>query len=86
MDDDGQHHPGAGARAALRLIVGYQAVRRNHVSPCRFTPSCSVYAQEAISTHGLIRGGRLSIWRIMRCNPLGGHGVDLVPLSTGTER
>jgi len=72
-------------RGALSLIRAYQQLRHNHPSPCRFTPSCSAYAAEAIETYGLVRGGRLAIWRIMRCNPFGGHGVDLVPLSTGTD-
>ena len=77
---------GPGARAALRLIHGYQHLRQGSISPCRFTPSCSTYAEEAIAAHGLVRGGRMSIWRVMRCNPLGGHGVDLVPMSTGAKR
>jgi putative membrane protein insertion efficiency factor len=81
-----QRTPGVAARGALRLIHGYQHLRRNQLSPCRFTPSCSTYATEAIETHGLLKGGRLAIWRLMRCNPFGGHGVDLVPLSTGSDR
>jgi len=81
-----QKRRGVGARAALRVIHLYQGLRRHQVSPCRFSPSCSVYAEEAIETHGLLHGGRMAAWRIMRCNPFGGHGVDLVPLSTGTER
>ena len=78
--------PSLGARAALRLVHGYQHLRRGSISPCRFTPSCSSYAEEALTTHGLLRGGRMAIWRVMRCNPFGGHGVDLVPLSTGAKR
>lgn len=46
---------------------------------CRYTPSCSVYAVEAIRKHGPFRGGWLSLRRILRCNPWGGHGHDPVP-------
>jgi putative membrane protein insertion efficiency factor len=83
-----QRGTGPGSRAALQLIHSYQHLRRGSISPCRFTPSCSSYAEEAISTHGLLRGARLAIWRVLRCNPFGGHGVDLVPLSmsTGAKR
>ena len=46
---------------------------------CRFTPSCSVYATEAIEKYGLRRGGWHAIKRIMRCHPWGGSGYDPVP-------
>jgi len=46
---------------------------------CRFTPSCSVYAQEAIATHGALAGSWLAIRRIGRCHPWGGCGHDPVP-------
>ena len=46
---------------------------------CRFTPTCSQYAKEAILKHGPIKGLRLAIWRILRCNPWGGSGYDPVP-------
>ena len=81
-----QKRLGVGARAALGAIHGYQGLCHHRASPCRFSPSCSVYAEEAIETHGLLRGGRMALWRIMRCNPFGGHGVDLVSLNTETER
>ena len=48
---------------------------------CRFSPSCSTYANEAVRRHGAIRGGWLAIWRICRCNPLGSSGLDPVPES-----
>jgi len=75
-----------GAKSALWMLHSYQHLRRHQISPCRFTPSCSTYGIEAIETHGLFRGGRLAMWRVMRCNPFGGHGVDLVPLKTGAEQ
>ena len=46
---------------------------------CRFTPSCSSYALEAIKTYGAIKGTALGISRILRCNPWGNHGHDPVP-------
>ena len=46
---------------------------------CRFTPTCSEYAKQAILKHGPIKGLYLAIWRILRCNPWGGSGYDPVP-------
>jgi putative membrane protein insertion efficiency factor len=46
---------------------------------CRYHPTCSAYAREAVCEHGAVRGGALAIWRLCRCHPLGGHGVDPVP-------
>lgn len=46
---------------------------------CRFHPTCSCYAAEALRTHGLMRGGRLAARRILRCHPFGGTGYDPVP-------
>jgi putative membrane protein insertion efficiency factor len=46
---------------------------------CRFAPSCSEYAAEAVLAHGLIRGSRLAARRLLRCHPWGGHGYDPVP-------
>ena len=46
---------------------------------CRFTPTCSQYAIEALRKHGPIKGLALAIWRILRCNPWGGSGYDPVP-------
>jgi putative membrane protein insertion efficiency factor len=70
-----------GARVAIILIRTYQQLRAGRVSPCRFYPSCSAYSAEAIATHGVVRGGLLSLRRLLRCRPLGPHGVDLVPQS-----
>jgi uncharacterized protein len=46
---------------------------------CRFTPSCSQYAVEALQKHGAVKGSLLAGWRICRCNPWGGCGEDPVP-------
>jgi putative membrane protein insertion efficiency factor len=46
---------------------------------CRYLPTCSVYALDALAHHGAIRGGWLAIRRICRCHPFGGHGFDPVP-------
>ncbi len=46
---------------------------------CRFTPTCSQYAIEALRKHGPFKGLALAVWRILRCNPWGGSGYDPVP-------
>lgn len=46
---------------------------------CRFTPSCSAYAAEAVAGHGAVRGGALAARRVCRCHPWGGFGYDPVP-------
>ena len=46
---------------------------------CRFTPTCSEYARQALKKYGPIKGLALAIWRILRCNPWGGSGYDPVP-------
>jgi len=71
--------PGAGRRTVLRLIRLYQDARYGKPSPCRFVPTCSAYAAEAVERHGAWRGGGLALRRIARCHPWGGHGFDPVP-------
>jgi putative membrane protein insertion efficiency factor len=68
-------------RALATLVRGYQQLFAGHLSPCRFYPSCSHYALEALEVHGALRGSWLSIRRLLRCRPFGPHGVDLVPES-----
>lgn len=46
---------------------------------CRFQPTCSNYCVEAVGKYGVVRGGLLSAWRVLRCNPFGGSGHDPVP-------
>ncbi len=62
------------------LIRGYQSVISPMTGPtCKYYPSCSQYALVAIRRHGVLRGGRLAVWRLLRCNPWSRGGVDDVP-------
>jgi putative membrane protein insertion efficiency factor len=68
------------ATSLVALIRGYQVVLAPMIGPrCRFAPSCSHYAAEAISTHGAAAGLRLGVKRILKCHPWGGAGFDPVP-------
>lgn len=76
-------------RAPRQAGVGAMRLYKFAISPmitalfgpaCRFEPSCSEYAATAIANHGLIRGGAMALRRFIRCNPLGGHGHDPVPM------
>lgn len=72
--------PGWAARSVDRLIAAYQ----RWLSPalgahCRFHPTCSSYARTAIARFGLLKGGSLALWRILRCQPLSRGGFDPVP-------
>ncbi len=72
--------PSPAAWLALRLIRFYQRFVSPALPPaCRFVPSCSEYGYEAIAKYGIIKGGRLAVWRILRCNPFGTGGYDPVP-------
>jgi uncharacterized protein len=62
-----------------RTIRGYQLARSGRPTGCRYIPSCSEYAIEAIERHGAVRGATLAARRLARCTPWGGHGVDPVP-------
>ena len=72
--------PKGAARALLLLVEAYRVT----LSPilgghCRFVPSCSVYAEEAVRRHGAARGARLAALRILRCHPFHRGGLDPVP-------
>jgi uncharacterized protein len=75
-----QARPSAAARVLMAVITGY----RRFVSPllgarCRFAPSCSAYALEAVREHGALRGTWLAVRRIGRCHPFNPGGFDPVP-------
>ena len=70
---------GIGARVLVGLVRAYQAARFGHPSPCRYVPTCSVYAVEALHRHGALRGSWLTIRRLSRCHPWGRYGADPVP-------
>ena len=67
-------------RLLLGLIVGYRYVLSPLLGPsCRFYPTCSAYASEAIETHGALRGSWLAVRRISKCHPWHPGGIDPVP-------
>ena len=79
-----ERRPGASARIIGLPLLGAIWLYRYTVSPllgvnCRFAPSCSEYASEALREFGGIRGGWLAVKRISRCHPWGGSGYDPVP-------
>ena len=67
-------------KGMIRLIRIYQ----KYISPykrtkCPYAPTCSAYAVEAIEKHGALKGGLLTLWRLLRCNPFSHGGYDPVP-------
>jgi uncharacterized protein len=67
------------ARGLTGVVRGYRRLTAGRPSPCRFDPSCSTYALEALERHGAARGTWLTIRRLGRCHPWGGTGWDPVP-------
>lgn len=71
-------------RLAIYGLVGLVRLYQGILSPwlpnaCRYQPTCSQYAVEALKKHGPVRGGWLALRRLARCHPWGGHGYDPVP-------
>jgi len=66
-------------RFMVGLIRVYQVAASPFPSPCRFSPTCSTYAIEALERHGIVRGGWFALRRLSRCHPFGGSGLDPVP-------
>lgn len=72
--------PSLPALGLLRLIRFYQAyLSPAHPACCRFSPTCSAYAAQAIHRHGAFKGSFLSLWRLLRCQPFSKGGYDPVP-------
>jgi uncharacterized protein len=85
--DQAEKQLSAGARVLTVLITAY----RRFVSPllgphCRFAPSCSAYALEAIRVHGALRGSWLAVRRLARCHPFNPGGFDPVPPPVSRRR
>jgi hypothetical protein len=71
---------GVARRALLGLIRAYQLILSPLLGPaCRYEPSCSEYAHQAVERHGPLRGTWLAVKRLARCHPFGGSGHDPVP-------
>ena len=66
-------------RLLIALIKLYQKIPFNSHTKCKYIPTCSNYAITVINDFGVIRGSRLAIKRIIRCNPLSRGGIDLPP-------
>ena len=67
-------------RLLILIARGWQLGPSRVLQPsCRYMPSCSAYAIEALERHGAIKGGWLAAKRLLRCHPWGGHGYDPVP-------
>lgn len=71
--------PSPAVSRLVRLVEWYQRSMEGRPSPCRFTPSCSSYAHEALVVHGSRRGLWLTVRRLARCRPFGPSGFDPVP-------
>ena len=68
------------SRLFILLIRAYQyALSPMFGQRCKYYPTCSNYAIEALRVHGVVRGAGLAVWRIVRCNPFSDGGVDPVP-------
>ena len=68
-----------------KIFIGLIKFYRKYLSPltghatCKYFPTCSQYAIEAIEKYGVLKGGLLAVWRILRCNPFSKGGYDPVP-------
>jgi uncharacterized protein len=87
MQQEPRVRPSGAARLIMLLLAGY----RRFVSPllaprCRFYPSCSAYALEAVQVHGALRGSWLAARRLSRCHPFHAGGLDPVPVPGRTPK
>lgn len=67
------------ARGLQATVRGYQHLTASRPSPCRYVPSCSNYALDAVESYGACRGSWIALRRICRCHPWGSYGWDPVP-------
>ena len=72
------------------VVIGLLNAYRRWISPllppaCRFQPTCSEYARQAVTHHGVWRGALLTVWRLLRCQPFSRGGFDPVPRKSGAE-
>ena len=70
------------------MLIALIDFYRREISPltpptCKYVPTCSAYAREAIETHGALKGSALAAWRVLRCNPFSKGGFDPVPPRKG---
>jgi uncharacterized protein len=72
------------AALLIGLVRVYRAIPRR-ADVCRFSPSCSAYALEALRTHGAVRGAWLTLRRLLRCHPWGPTGLDPVPAAAAAQ-
>lgn len=83
MSGGGTSRPGMAASVLAALVRAYRWIPKSAVPRCRFSPSCSAYALEALERHGAARGTLLAVRRIGRCHPFHPGGVDPVPDQAG---
>ena len=79
MREDRASHPGPLAGVLLALVRLYRRVPKSGPPRCRFLPTCSAYALEALEVHGAVHGSWLALRRIGRCHPFHPGGIDHVP-------
>jgi putative membrane protein insertion efficiency factor len=69
------------------MLRGYKWLASPLLPPsCRYVPTCSEYAMEAVERHGVLRGGWMAVWRVLRCHPFVKGGFDPVPVETKKQR
>ncbi len=78
------------SRLARAVLLALLRAYRTFLSPllapaCRFEPTCSAYAEEAVRRFGVLKGSRLAVGRILRCHPFSAAGIDPVPTSSSAE-
>ena len=71
------------SRSLIWLIRAYQSISRHLPPTCRYRPTCSEYARQAIELHGALRGAGMGVLRILRCHPFARGGYDPVPGADG---